>query len=136
MFTANERCLGTSSATLATGDYTIEGYEEDLIIERKGSIGEFANNLCQKRFMRELDRLEEFKWPFLLLEFELNDLIQYPKNMPRNVQKTTRVHGFMLLRKLVEIQLLYKTKIVFVGKHGRDVASSIFKRAIENGGSG
>ena len=78
-FMSSKACEGTLSGALKTGDYSIEGYEELLTIERKGSIAELANNLVEDRFERELERMESFKYAFMILEFSMDDLIKYPK---------------------------------------------------------
>lgn len=134
-FSASKYCSGTRVQGLKTGDYTLLGYENLLCIERKGSIIEFANNLCQERFFNELERLEDFPYAFLVLEFSLKDLIDYPfsEGIPYSVRKKIKISGAFLLRKLCEIQLKYKTKIIFAGNKtsSKEFAMSIFKRVVE-----
>ena len=47
-------CNGMISRKLDTGDYSIEGLEDKLCIERKASVVEFANNVghAQVRFLK------------------------------------------------------------------------------------
>lgn len=78
MFEEHRNCLGTSVQHLKTGDYTLIGYEDLLCIERKGSVKEFVSNLYQKRFTNELERMKDFKYPVVILEFELEDLTRWP----------------------------------------------------------
>ena len=70
-FKESEFCQGMVEKKLDTGDYSIEGLEDVLCIERKASVSEIAANLVDKRFDRELDRMESFKYRFLILEFSL-----------------------------------------------------------------
>ena len=65
----------TSIAKLDTGDYSIEGLEEIICIERKKSVSEVANNITESRFKDVINRLKEIKYPFVLLEFDLNDVL-------------------------------------------------------------
>ena len=133
-FMSSKACEGTLSGALKTGDYSIEGYEELLTIERKGSIAELANNLVEDRFERELERMESFKYAFMILEFSMDDLIKYPKGsgIPSYKIKSVKLNPFFLLKRLMEIEIKYKVKIIFAENHGQTVASSIFKRVIEN----
>lgn len=133
-FGPTEKCSGTTIETMRTGDYTLKGYEDYLCIERKGSVVEVAGNLIQPRFYEELERLEEFQFPFLVLEFNMDDLIRYPFGcgLPAHVRRKCKMDGFVLLGKLNEMMLKYKTKVLFVGEKGKDVASSLFKRVVEN----
>ena len=133
-FTTGSSCDGTVVEGLKTGDYSIKGYEYLLSIERKGCIAELATNLVEDRFERELERMEAFKYAFMIFEFNMEDLIAYPKgsSVPPWKRKSVKLNPFFLLKRLLEIEIKYKVKIIFAGKHGKTIASSIFKRVIEN----
>lgn len=132
-FAGSTRCVGTETTKLDTGDYSLKGMEELFCIERKGSVSEFARNVTENRFEKELKRLESFKYPFIILEFEMSDIIDYPKNsgIPYNKRNQLRFRGPFILKRLIELQMQYKTKILICGSRGREVASSIFKRVVE-----
>ena len=66
-FPESSLCAGTVVQTLKSGDYTLEGFEETFVIERKSGTAEIAQNINEGRFVRELERLEEFRFPFLLV---------------------------------------------------------------------
>jgi hypothetical protein len=133
-FAESQYCEGTVDATLATGDYTLLGYEKFLTIERKGSSGEFARNVVEKRFERELERMEACPHSFMVLEFTMDDLIGFPKNsgIPVHLWPKLRMSSFFLIKRFMEFQFQYKTRIILAGKHGKDIASSIFKRTVEH----
>jgi ERCC4-type nuclease len=63
-------------ATLATGDYSVEGYEQLIAVERK-SHADFAMCVGQERerFERCLARLATMEYPALVLECGLSDLL-------------------------------------------------------------
>jgi len=127
-------CDGTVRGTLQTGDYTLQGYHEMLIIERKGSISEWATNITQARFERELERMAKIRFPFILLEFTLTDVMNYPigSTIPKRLWGKLHFKGPYILKKTIEFQMKYdNVKIIFCGGSGKEVASSIFKRAIE-----
>ena len=66
-------CKGMVTQKLDTGDYTLEGLEDKLCIERKSSVAEFAGNVGQDRhrFMREIERMKEFPHRYIVLELSL-----------------------------------------------------------------
>lgn len=145
VFTPNERCAGTVIKKLGVGDYSLEGYENLFTIERKGSVAEFCANLNQDRFIAdfnpnktsdkqsEFNRLQTIVYPYILLEFEVSDLLKYPDipEIPKFLRKKIRFKGYAALKKVIELEMKYKTRIIFCGDKGKEVASSIFKRMIE-----
>lgn len=64
---------------LKTGDYSLEGYEDRITIERKsktdlyGSIGNGRD-----RFEREMDRMSSFEFAAVVVEAEWGDIIKNP----------------------------------------------------------
>lgn len=113
---------------LEEGDYTIAGLEGIFVIERKGSSSEFYKNLVEERFDDELKRLESYRWSFVVLEFELRDLVLFPWNsgIPKRLWPRLRMKPAFLLQRLNDFQLQYKTKFIFAGKHGKEIALSLF----------
>ena len=75
-------CAGMIEHKLDTGDYTIQGLEDKICIERKGCVEELAINLGQKKytFLEEIERMAPFDHKFLILEFSLEDLIKFRRN--------------------------------------------------------
>src|SRR6266851_1529925 len=63
-------------ATLVTGDYSVEGYEELIAVERKtledlyGCFGQ-----SRERFVRELDRLAAYRYPAIVIEASLAQVV-------------------------------------------------------------
>ena len=79
-FSAFNTCAGMIEHKLDTGDYTIQGLEDKVCVERKGCVEELAVNLGQKKyaFLNEIDRMKIFPHKFLILEFSLEDLLKFP----------------------------------------------------------
>jgi hypothetical protein len=132
-FRTSQYCEGTRTTKLDTGDYSLAGYEDVFTIERKGSVTEFAKNITQKRFENELERMRKFVWSFVFLEFTMLDVLNYPDgcNIPYSQKKRIKFRGSFFLKRIMEFQLDYPTKIMFVGDNGAAVASSLFKRVVE-----
>ena len=74
------KCEGMVVRKLDTGDYSLEGLEDKVCIERKASVVEFANNIGHDmvRFNKEIKRMMEFPHRFMIFEFSLSDLMDFP----------------------------------------------------------
>lgn len=133
-FNKEDFVLGTERRTLKTGDYTLAGYENQFVVERKGSTSEFSQNIFEKRFEAEMQRLEEFKYPFLICEFTMDDLIGFPVNsgIPPKLWYKVKINGKFLVSSFLRYQTLYKTKFILAGEHGQEICKSIFKQVLIN----
>lgn len=132
-FAKRERCLGTVDGALKTGDYTLRDYESVVAVERKATPSELAGNVFEARFLRELERLDSFEEPHVICEFNLDELIDYPRgsDVPHAKRKLVRVRGPLLLKRVVELQRQFKARWHFAGGRGRELALCIFKRVSE-----
>lgn len=132
-----ENCLGTIQKRLETGDYSIEGFEHLLCIERKASVEELAHNLGQEkdRFQREIERMSNYHYKFIVLEFTVQDLLDFPEKtkIPEHLKKDIRIHGKFILKRLLEFQLNYDIHVVFAGnkENAFYYIASLFKRFSE-----
>lgn len=139
-FNKTDYCDGTIIRKMKTGDYSLivfldNGQTKDMTniftIERKGSIGEFARNIVEKRFDRELERMAHIKHSFILLEFNMSKIINYPvgSGIPKSKWKDVKIRGPVILRRMSEIMIQYPNiKIICCGKYGQNMALSLFKR--------
>lgn len=139
LFEKSDTCAGTVEKNLFTGDYSLDGYYDNklFVIERKGSVSEFVKNISTKEgwddFKDELQRLEEFRYPFIILEFPLSLLFSYPvgSGIPKQRWDQIRVTPQFLMKRFLEIELHFKTKIIPAEDKDHKLASSLFKRIIE-----
>ena len=137
IFTPYDKCEGMEVGTMYTGDYTLKGYEEVVCVERKASVAEIAMNLGRKKapFQEEMKRMKDFPFSFLILEFNMDDVIDFPKNsrIPTKLRSKVKVTGKYLLKCMMEFQIWYDTKILFCGNKNNAflVCNSIFKRLTE-----
>ena len=133
-FAPSKYCDGTIDRALPTGDYTILGCEATFVIERKGSIAEFAGNLYENRFIRELERLRSFTHAYIVLEFTLDDVMNFPasSSIPRNRWKYLKVTPSLFMKRITEFQVEYSSiHFIFAGSSGKSFASSLCKRIAE-----
>lgn len=109
--------MNKTVAKLDTGDYSLAGLENDFCIERKGSVSEFANNITEKRFKDVINRMSQIKYSFLLLEFDLEDILIYPvgSTVPRRMWNKIKVSPKFILKHILEMQIYNNIKVVFCG---------------------
>lgn len=111
----DEYVIDRSYTHLKTGDYSIVGLENIFCIERKRSVSEIAQNIFQDRFKKELERLREFKYKYLLLEASLSDVLSFPigSGLPKHILEKIRSNGPFILRCLNRMQVEYGFNIVY-----------------------
>ena len=118
---------------LDTGDYSIDGLQEYLCIERKGCVTEVARNLFEDRFIRELDRMNH-KYSFVIFEFTCEELLRYPYGcgLSSRTIKTIRMNGKLLTSRLIELQLKYPhIHFVFAGTNAIEYVNRICRKVVE-----
>lgn len=136
-FKAFNTCDGMIEHKLDTGDYTIQGLEDKICIERKGCVEELAVNLGQKKhaFLDEIERMKTFQHKFLILEFSLEDLLKFPEEtrIPVKNKASLKITGKYMIKCLMEFALYNNVQILFCGnKHNAFLAvSSLLKRINE-----
>ena len=123
------------SNKLDTGDYSIEGYQHLLAIERKRNVAEIANNITEKRFVDVVSRLSSMKYSFLLLEFDLDDVMRYPigSDIPKRLWDKIKISPAYILKHLIDLQLDHNIKIIFCGNssNAEKLALSIMRKVIK-----
>jgi hypothetical protein len=125
----------TAKKKLDTGDYSIEGFENILAIERKKSVSEIATNLSESRFKDVLERLSKIKHPYMVFEFSLEEVYSFPvgSDIPKKLWDKLKISGNYIVKRLIEIQLEYNIQIVFCddADNAEKFSSSIMKRIYE-----
>lgn len=113
---------------LDTGDYSIEGLEHLLCIERKKSASEFATNIAESRFKDVIMRMSQMKYSFLLLEFDLEDLLIYPigSTVPKKMWDKVKISPAFLVKNILDIQLQHNIKVVFCGNSSNAIKMAEF----------
>ncbi len=106
--------MTTTTQALSTGDYTIEGMEDVVCVERKQSVAEIAKNITEERFVRELERMTHIRHRFILCEFSMSDIMGYPYNtrLPRYIKRKIKIRGKYILSCLVKYVRTYGVHIV------------------------
>lgn len=134
-FPPSDACAGTVVRHLKTADYTLEGWEQTFVVERKRNSGEFASNLFQSRFERELKRLDSFPHAYLVLDFLWEDIITFPANsgIPEKKWSALQMTPKLFALKFHEMRLAHPNlRVEFVGGFGREYCYSLFKRIAQH----
>lgn len=125
----------TTFRKLDTGDYAIDGLEDVLCIERKQSASEIANNITDSRFERELKRMSEFKYKYLILEFDLRHIDDFPEGsgIPKHLKNKVRVKGPFIIKRLTELSLKYDIHVLYCSNvaYAEHIAYSIMKEVYD-----
>jgi len=157
-FSPYDKCEGMEVGTLHTGDYTLKGFEDIVCVERKASPSEIANNFGKKKkaFYDEIERMRDFPFRFLLLEFSASDVMNYPmslldsedqrvyeeykagkRSLPNfkrfKIVEETKISGKYLMKSLMEVCIRHEVNVMFCdNKHNAFLmCNSIFKRLME-----
>ena len=157
-FSQYDKCDGMEVGTLHTGDYTLKGYEDIVCIERKASVSEIGMNLGRKKqaFFNEMERMKDFHFRYLLLEFSASDVINYPMSLLDEKDKKnyemyksgqikkpvgkrfdivdqTKLSGKYLMKSLMEISIRRDINVIFCDNkyNAFIICNSIFKRLNE-----
>lgn len=122
-FTANR-------GTLKTGDYSLKGLEDIFVIERKASSAEIAQNITEDRFEKEFQRLVNYKYKFVICEFDMRDVMNYPigSGIPERLWAKIRISGKYILKRITELQIEYNVPFLFAGDFAVEQAITIFKK--------
>lgn len=122
----------TAHRKLDTGDYSVEGLEHLLAIERKRNVAEIANNITESRFKDVIQRLKTFKYSFVLLEFDLNNVLEYPigSTIPKRLWSKIRISPQYILKHLTDLQVDHGIHVLFCGSssNAEKIALSIMRR--------
>lgn len=102
---------------LLTGDYSVQGKEDYISIDRKSSISELVQNLFYdyKRFKKEMIRAKEIPQFFLVCEFSEEYIHIFPNgsNIPKRKWQGLRATSELIIHKLELIYTAYNVKTIF-----------------------
>lgn len=117
-FEPDAYCAGTVRKGLKTGDYSIEGFEDQFCIERKMTLVEFVQNCSQARWDRCVKRMGEMRFAYLFFEFPDTQVNEWPQAFlnraiadlkKKGITPDTNYHGYNKYMKVVK-QKVYRTK--------------------------
>jgi ERCC4-type nuclease len=105
-------------SALKTGDYSIEGYEEEIAIERK-SYSDLYHSLttAKNRFKKQMKRLSKYPYRYLVIDSTVSSVILgHPQcDLP----------GPVALKKLFEIAVPLGVPVCFVDNQGDKIVRNL-----------
>lgn len=112
------------------GDYSVEGFEHIVTIDRKRSMGEIANNLSEARWPGFLERMKQVQHPYIVFEFPLDDVLSFPVNsgIPKRIWPKLKANPNFLLSSIVKLSLM-GIHTIFAGD--RDNAEKIALKILQ-----
>lgn len=124
-----------SHTKLDTGDYSIQGLEDILCIERKKGVAEIANNIADDRFQDVINRMKNYKHSFILVECDYDQLMNYPvgSDIPERLWHKMKLSPQFILKYISELHIKYNIHVIFCGcpLWAEKTAVSIMKRIYE-----
>ena len=121
------RIAGCKTQRMSTADYTIEGFQNELLIEKKSGFSEIAVNFFTKknreRFEREMERLRGVTHKYILIEGNLDQ----DKLKLGLVKSRFAPPMSVVLSWLMRLTLEYNVHVLFVGDCGQTVARRIME---------
>jgi ERCC4-type nuclease len=116
---------------LPTGDYSIEGYEHRIAIERKSKADAYSS-LGHKRgrFEREMERLSRLEYPAIVIEASLKDFLRAPE--------FSRMSARSAIKSLLAWSVKYRIGVFFAGdrRHAQAVTRCLLEKFWRYHGNG
>jgi|GEM_PF-4425827 ERCC4-type nuclease len=130
-FEPDDYCNGFVEGTLHTGDYSIKELPDFTVtIERKRNLSEVYNNLFEQRFKDEIERLKQFKYRFIICQFEFKNVITFPVNSgtPARFWSGLKANSNYIMSRLSEIQIKHGIDICYAGQNSKEMAKSYLRQ--------
>jgi hypothetical protein len=126
---------------LDAGDYTLEGLEKIVAVERKASVDELFINFTKDkdRIKAEFERLKDHKFKILMLEFSCEDMMN-PTKYYINKRGINRQHPKMPVAVVAEgvtkLMMEYGVHVIFGGSRAQTMTRGLLLKAYELHGKG
>lgn len=111
--------LPTISKKIDTGDYSVEGHESSVCVERK-SLDDFVSTIIygRDRFARELERMRDIPHTMIIIEADIGSVLMHGY--------TSRTHPSCVVGKIISIMAREHIPVMMAGS--RDIAQQITER--------
>lgn len=131
LFLHDNKDFIVTSAALKTGDYTIDGLDKLVVIERKKSANELYANFTKyrKRFYAEIDRMQEYRFRFIVIESTWAELLD-PFSYKCPMSKRKSAVG-IVVSSLLNLVILHDIKIIMAGSKARTMITRLIKKIYE-----
>lgn len=126
-FEEDEAFAGVTHRKLDTGDYSIEGLESILIIERKASANELLSNFLtnKERFYATLERMKGIKHKFLIVEQTCENIFNPLSYHIRGRFAKSSMPPAIVFENLIKVMTEYGVHVIFAGKKAKAMTKMI-----------
>lgn len=109
------------------GDYSLEGLENEICIERKADGGELLTNLLQnkERIVAEFERMSACKHKFVVIEQDLADLLNPKRYYGSKYFKNKMAAPAMVMSYLSSLMLEQNVHVIFAGDYSKSIIRKI-----------
>jgi hypothetical protein len=119
---------------LDAGDYSIEGMENIISIERKANVDELFSNFInnKERIHAEFERLKDHKIRIVIVEQNCEDVfnpMKYYVNAHGLNKRSVKMPVAVVMSNLIELMLKFNVHIIFGGSKSRHMAKDILLAA-------
>lgn len=123
---------GVEYRKLHAGDYSLEGLEDVIMIERKASVDELYINFCKadakRRIFAEFERAEDYEIKILVIEQSAEDIFnpyKYFVNKKKIHKGNVRVPVAIVAENLTKLMVEYGVQVIFGGDKAQSIVRGI-----------
>ena len=118
------------------GDYSIQGMEHIITIERKATVDELFNNFTKdkKRIIAEFERLKDHPFKFLVVEETCDDIMnphRYYVNKKKINKQSPKMPVAVVTSNLTKLMLEHDAQVIFGGMRAQAMARGILLHAYD-----
>jgi ERCC4-type nuclease len=118
------------------GDYSIEGMEDIIVIERKATVDELFTNFTKdkKRIIAEFDRLQDHRFKIIVVEETCDDIMNpnaYYVNKKKINKQSPKMPIAVVTSTLTKLMLEYDAHVIFGGMRAQAMARGILLHAYD-----
>ena len=118
------------------GDYSIEGLEDIISIERKASVNELYTNFTKdkKRIKAEFERMKDCDFKFLVVEETCEDVLNpymYYVNQKKINRKSINVPVAIVASNLTELMIEQGVRVIFGGSKAQSMAKGLLLKVYD-----
>jgi hypothetical protein len=137
-FDGDEDFAAIEHTKVDAGDYTLDGMQNIITIERKASADELLNNFYEnkERIMAEFDLMKErgIKHKFIVVEQDLETVMNpqsYYINRSKKNRRSPMVPVAVVMENLTNLMLEHNVHVIFAGSKAAKITKRLLLRAYE-----
>lgn len=133
-FESDDAFAGVLYQKLDGGDYSIQGLEHILVVERKATVDELFINFTtnKERIKAEFERLANHKFKILVVEETCDDVMnpfKYYINKHKINKKNPKIPVAVVASNLTNLMLEHNVHVIFGGGRAQAMVRGILLRA-------